>query len=99
VLIQREGVYKGSPAGSAEELGYKRLRLGEAGTANGNARYILQRLLANPALVWKDNVEKSLGKRLNAGSQGFLPPASWCYYGASRETREDTPPLNREYTT
>ena len=56
-------------------------------------------MTAEPALVRKHKVENVRRHSFYAGNESVRPAVLVKYDGARRETREDTPPLNREYTT
>ena len=59
--IQREAIQKRRPATDAEEFRDQRLRLPQAFAANGDARYLKERLAANAAIVGKEKGKKSVG--------------------------------------
>jgi hypothetical protein len=99
MLIQWIGVYERSSASSTEVLCFEWLGEGKAGRTDWDARYILERLLAQAAFIRKDEIEKSCGKAYKSEENPVGQPVLMRYDGASRETREDTPPLNGEYTT
>jgi hypothetical protein len=72
MFIQRIGIHERRSAGTTEELRLQWLGQGKAGGANRDARYIGQRLLAQPAIIGKNKVEKERGKSL----EGRYPRAS-----------------------
>jgi hypothetical protein len=55
--------------------------------------------LTDLAFIAQDKVKYGSKKSLGTNEPRALPDFGYIYDGASRETREGTPPLNQQYTT
>jgi hypothetical protein len=73
MLIEWEIVHKGGPAGLAEEAAAQGLGKSKAVRTNRNTREIVEWLAAQPAVVWKDEIEKPSGDKRGNGAQRGKP--------------------------
>jgi hypothetical protein len=73
MLIEWKVIHKGGPAGLAEEAAAQRLGKSKAGRANRNTRKIVEWLAAQPTIIWKDEIKKSLGDERGNGTQRGKP--------------------------
>ena len=83
----------------AGKFRFERLRQRKTGGADRNARNIQKRLVAEAAVVGKYQVEQESGKVSNGKNPRVGTGAAGAQSARSRETREDSPPLKRKYTT
>jgi hypothetical protein len=97
-LVEGKGLSEGCSAAAAGIGGLQALRKIETGEADWNPREPAKRLLAKSTLIWENQVEESRGKLLGAGQNRPPAPRERRKEMCSRETREDSPPLNQEYT-
>jgi len=67
VFIQRIGIDKRGPAGSAEIVGLERLRERKAGGTNRNPRDALKGLTAQAALIREKKIKERRRKAMNCG--------------------------------
>jgi HPt (histidine-containing phosphotransfer) domain-containing protein len=98
-VVQCKCRQEGSPAAQAKEFGFERPGAAKTTGTDRYTGHIGERLLTKAAIIGEKTVEEVSVKPLDAEHKRGRLQYVLCCVGASRETREGTPPLNREYTT